>query len=105
MANNDEMAFGAIQALTETGIAKEQWPIVIGIDGTEDGLEQVKEGNMIGTVYNDGIKQADAIADLSIALAKNESLDSFNLKNGRYIRSPYQKVTIENVDDYLKLLQ
>ena len=67
------------------GIAKEQWPIVIGIDGTEDGLEQVKEGNMIGTVYNDGIKQADAIADLSIALAKNESLDSFNLKNGRYI--------------------
>lgn len=105
LANNDEMAIGAIQALAETGIVKEQWPIVIGIDGTEDGLEQVKEGNMIGTVYNDGIKQSDAIADLSIALAKNESLDSFNLKNGRYIRSPYQKVTIENVDDYLKLLQ
>ena len=60
---------------------------------------------MIGTVYNDGIMQADAIADLSIALAKNESLDSFDLKNVRYIRSPYQKVTSENVDDYLRLLQ
>ena len=48
---------------------------------------------------------ADAIADLSIVLAKNESLDSFDLKNGRYIRSPYQKVTSENVDDYLRLLQ
>ena len=58
-------------------------------------------GEMLGTVYNDQKGQAEAMANLAEALARGESLDDLNLKNGRYIRLPYQKVTIDNVNDYL----
>ncbi len=105
LSNNDEMALGAIQALQESGLAQENWPILVGIDGTLDGLQAVKDGYLIGTVFNDQVSQAKSIADLSYALASNQSLDSFNLRNGRYIRHPYITVTKDNVDDYLKLLQ
>lgn len=105
LSNNDEMALGAIEALKESDIAQENWPIIVGIDGTLDGLQAVKDGYLIGTVFNDQVSQAQSIADLSYALASNQTLDSLNLKNGRYIRHPYITVTKDNVDDYLKLLQ
>lgn len=105
LSNNDEMALGAVQALEESELAQEYWPIIIGIDGTSDGLEAVKNGSLIGTVYNDGIGQAEAIAKLALTLAKGSSLDDLNLKNGKYIRLPYAKVTAENVDEYLALVQ
>lgn len=105
ISNNDEMALGAVQALQEENTSQTDWPIIIGIDGTADGLEAVKEGYMIGTVYNDGIGQAEAIAKLALALAKGSSLDDLNLKSGKYIRLPYAKVTSENVDDYLSIMQ
>lgn len=105
ISNNDEMALGAVQALQESNVNEEKWPVIIGIDGTSDGLEAVKNGYLIGTIYNDGIGQADAIASLALALAKGESLDDLHLKSGKYIRLPYAKVTSDNVDDYIALLQ
>lgn len=105
LCNNDEMALGVVQALSESDIPQSQWPLIIGVDGLLDGLKEVKNGTMIGTVYNDQIGQAEAIAQLAIALAKNEDLDQCHLTNGKYIRKPYEKVTQENVDDYLKLVQ
>lgn len=105
LCNNDEMALGVIQVLSESDIPRSQWPMITGVDGLLDGLKEVKNGTMIGTVYNDQIGQAEAIAQLAIALAKNENLDQCHLTNGKYIRKPYEKVTQENVDDYLKLVQ
>lgn len=105
LCNNDEMALGTIQALQESGIPESEWPVITGVDGMEEGLQEVKKGTMAGTVYNDGIGQAKAIAKLSISLAKNENLDHCHLENGKYIRLSYQKVTQENVDDYLNVSQ
>lgn len=105
LSNNDEMALGAALALEESDINREDWPILVGVDGTKQGLEAVKNGTLIGTVYNDGIAQAQSIADLSVALAKQQSLKSMKMQNGKYIRHPYIKITSENVDDYLKLVQ
>lgn len=105
LSNNDEMALGALLALQESSIPKSQWPILVGVDGTLQGLQAVKDGSLIGTVYNDGIAQAKSIADLSVTLAKKQSLDSIEMENGKYIRHPYVKITSENVDDYLKLVQ
>ena len=53
IANNDDMALGAIDALRDSKIPKEDWPGVVGIDGTDVGLAAVKRGEMIGTVYNE----------------------------------------------------
>lgn len=105
LCNNDEMALGTVQALQESDIPENQWPIITGVDGMKEALQAVKNGTMIGTVYNDGIGQAKAIAKLSISLARNEKLDSFPLENGKYIRLSYQKITKDNVDDYLNVSQ
>ena len=40
IANNDDMALGAIDALKASQIPKEEWPGVVGIDGTDAGLEK-----------------------------------------------------------------
>ena len=42
LANNDDMALGAIDALKASELSRDEWPIVVGIDGTDVGLEAVK---------------------------------------------------------------
>lgn len=45
IANNDDMALGAIDALRDSKIPKADWPGVVGIDGTDVGLAAVKRRN------------------------------------------------------------
>ena len=102
LANNDDMALGAIDALKASGLSRDEWPAVVGIDGTDPGLEAVEKGEMVATVYNDKEGQADGMLNLAFALATDEGLDEISLENDRYIRLPYQKVTRENVSDFQK---
>jgi methyl-galactoside transport system substrate-binding protein len=99
LANNDDMALGAIDALKAADIDMDDWPVIVGIDGTDVGLEAVRNGEMLGTVYNDKEGQAQAMVELAYRLATGASLDGLDLIDGKYIRTPYTKVTIENVDD------
>ena len=101
IANNDDMAVGAIDALKASDLGREEWPVVVGIDGTDVGLEAVKNGEMVGTVYNDKEGQAKGMLELAFALATNGSLDDLNLENGKYIRLPYAKVGPDDVDEYM----
>lgn len=101
IANNDDMAVGAIDALKASDLSREEWPVVVGIDGTNVGLEAVKNGEMVGTVYNDKDGQAKGMLDLSFALATGGDLDDLDLENGKYIRLPYAKVGPDDVDEYL----
>ena len=48
LANNDDMALGAIEAYQGKGIPAEEWPAIFGIDGTDAGLEAVIAGTMTG---------------------------------------------------------
>ncbi|MGP1348820.1 MAG: galactose ABC transporter substrate-binding protein [Stomatobaculum sp.] len=100
LSNNDDMALGAIDAYTDAGIQREDWPVIVGIDGTEPGLKAVAEGQMIGTVYNDGRGQARAMFALALAITENRAIEGCELQNGKYIRLPYQKVSAENVEQF-----
>ena len=102
LANNDDMALGAIDALKAAEISPEEWPVVVGIDGTDVGLESVKSGEMAGTVYNDKEGQARGMLDLAYALATDQDTSELNLEDGKYIRLPYQKILSEDVYQYLK---
>ena len=102
LANNDDMALGAIDALKAADIPREEWPAVVGIDGTDVGLEAVKNGEMIGTVYNDKEGQALAMLELAYGLSTGGDLSDLELLEGKYIRLPYSKVTADVVDDYIK---
>ncbi|WP_155832329.1 galactose ABC transporter substrate-binding protein [Butyrivibrio sp. MC2013] len=100
LANNDDMALGAIDAYLDVYGEEAVLPAIYGIDGTTEGLEAVRKGYMKGTVYNDKEGQARAMYDLSCALARNESIENFDFTDGHYIRLPYSKVSPYNVDSY-----
>ena len=102
IANNDDMALGAIDALRDSQIPREDWPGVVGIDGTDAGLLAVENGEMLGTVYNDKEGQAREMLNLAFAIATNGDKDSIPLIDGKYVRTPYHKVTQENVEYYKK---
>lgn len=101
LANNDEMAAGAVQAYDDAEIDMNERPVIVGIDGTETGVELVREGKMAGTVFNDYIGQADMIMELTKRLIQNQSTDDLNLIEGKKIYLPYQKITSENVNSYI----
>lgn len=102
LANNDDMALGAIDALKTAQINPKDWPVIVGIDGTDVGLEAVKNGEMAGTVYNDKEGQAMGMLDLAYALATGGDIASLHLEDGKYIRLSYQKIRSEDVHRYLK---
>lgn len=102
IANNDDMALGAIDALRDSQIPREDWPGVVGIDGTDAGLLAVENGEMLGTVYNDKEGQAREMLNLAFAIATNGDKDGIPLIDGKYVRTPYHKVTQENVEEYKK---
>lgn len=101
VANNDDMALGAIDALKAAEIPMGEWPAVFGIDGTQVGLNAVKNGEMTATVYNDGVGQATRMLDLAFLLATDGKLEEISLEDGKYIRLPYAKVTRDSVDRFL----
>ena len=53
ISNNDEMALGAVEAYDNSSISRDKWPVIFGIDGLDDALQAIKQGNMQGTAYND----------------------------------------------------
>ena len=92
LANNDDMALGAIDAYKAAEIDQEEWPAIFGIDGTDVGKTALSKGELKGTVYNDKEGQAEAMLKLAVRLATGDSLEDLNLENGKYIRLPFTKL-------------
>lgn len=101
ISNNDEMALGAVEAYKKSGYGEDEWPVIFGIDGLNDALIAVKEGQMQGTVYNDKEDQSMEIAKLVVDIFKGNDLIKHNLNSGKYYVSQYKEVDINNVDDFM----
>ena len=96
IANNDEMALGAISALQELGynMGGESTLIpVFGVDATEAAKDAIRTGSMIGTIKQDAEGMADAIAtvvqNLLDGKAKFESVDSEKVVGDWRVNIPY----------------
>lgn len=100
LANNDEMAAGAVAAYDKLFYSADERPVIFGIDGLDDVLHAVKEGTIQGTVYNDKEGQALQMANLAVDLFCGNSLNQYDFQDKRYIFLPYQKVDASNVADY-----
>ncbi len=98
LANNDDMALGAIDAYEKLNYAESALPVFLGIDGTDVGLEAVREEKMAGTVYNDKEGQAKAMMELAAALVTGEGMDKIELEKERYIFLPYSQITPDVLD-------
>lgn len=102
ISNNDEMAMGAVEALEENGMTGSSGPIVVGIDGTRDGLEKIVKGEMIGTVMNVAQKQAECMVEIACYCAQDENpKGQVEYLNGRYVRIPHYIVTADNIDEVI----
>lgn len=101
-SNNDDMALGAIISINNNVNKFTNKPIVVGIDGIEEALEAIKNGEMVGTVISDSKLQAKYIFDIAYSLASDRPLDNISeLEKGKYIKTSHTKVTKENIEEYL----
>lgn len=88
-AENDEMALGASAALDDSG--KEA--VVIGFDGTPEGLEAVEEGTLYSTIAQQPAELGRVAVRNAIDAAHGESLEDD-------VRVPVEIVTEDNVDEF-----
>ena len=101
ISNNDDMALGAIDALKHEGYtpSSDIWPIILGIDATQEGADAVLNQEMAGTVLNDSKGQARGIVELACWIALDTELpEDIDLLYNKYIRIPYEKVTLETLN-------
>jgi ABC-type sugar transport system substrate-binding protein len=94
VANNDEMAIGAILALQQAG--KDPKSVVIaGIDATADALAEMEKGNLDVTVFQDANGQGKGSVETAVKLIKGENVEPF-------VWIPFELVTQDNYKEYLK---
>ncbi|MFW9269020.1 sugar ABC transporter substrate-binding protein [Pseudomonas sp. D2-30] len=92
VSNNDEMAIGAAMALRQTG-AKKGSVLIAGVDGTPDGLNAIKKGDMAVSVFQDAKGQADGSIDTAVKMVKKQPVE-------QSVWVPYRLITPENVDQF-----
>ena len=98
IANNDEMALGAVEALKNSDYNKgdkDFYIPVVGVDANASALEAMDKGEMLGTVLNDADNQGIAAVKLAVALASGGDVNAigYDITDSKYIWIPYQKVT------------
>ena len=108
LANNDDMALGAIEALKAEGYNMgdpAKYIPVVGVDATAPALEAMSKGEMLGTVLNDAANQGKAAVQVAVAAAMgkevNKETTGYEVTDGKYIWVPYRKVTSENYKEFM----
>ena len=94
IANNDEMAIGAIQSMKAAKIDMKVM-IVGGVDATQDALAAMAAGDLDVTVFQDAAGQGAGAVDTAVKLSKGEKVD-------KKVYIPFQLVTPANMADYVK---
>ncbi|THV12716.1 sugar ABC transporter substrate-binding protein [Rhizobium rhizophilum] len=93
IANNDNMAIGAINAMKSAGWDMKD-VVVGGIDATQEALAYMKAGDLDVTVFQDAFGQGAGAVDAAVKLAKGEKVDA-------KVWIPFQLVTPENMDQFV----
>ncbi|WP_276873501.1 ribose ABC transporter substrate-binding protein RbsB [Dialister micraerophilus] len=70
-AQNDEMALGAIGAAKSAN----KQILIVGFDGTDDGLAAIKSGDMAATIAQQPDKMGEIGIDTAVKLAKGENVE------------------------------
>lgn len=104
LANNDDMALGAIEALKAQGyFTGDKYMPVVGVDATAPAVQALQDGTMLGTVLNDANNQGKAAIVLASLLAKGETPTKesvgFDITDNQYVWISYKKITKDNVAD------
>ena len=93
IANNDEMAIGAIQAMKASGISMED-VVVGGVDATQDALSAMQAGELDVTVFQNAAAQGGGALQAALQLARGEAVD-------QKVYIPFELVTPDNMESYM----
>lgn len=93
IANNDNMAIGAINAMKAAGWDMKS-VIVGGIDATQEALAYMKAGDLDITVFQDAAGQGSGAVDAAMKLAKGEKVET-------KVWIPFQLVTPANMEGFM----
>jgi methyl-galactoside transport system substrate-binding protein len=96
IANNDDQALGAIEAMNErgfnTGRPDAGYVPVFGVDATTVAVEAIRAGKMTGTVLQDAAGMATTILALAGNVAAGQ--DVFSNTSGYNIDPGVQKIRV-----------
>lgn len=70
-AQNDEMALGAASAAKSTN----KQILIIGFDGTDDGIKAVQDGDLAATIAQQPDKMGEIAVDSALKLARSENVE------------------------------
>lgn len=112
LANNDDMALGAVEALKSEGYNlgtdgkdPSKFIPVVGVDATAPALQAISKGQMLGTSLNDAVNQGTAAVRIANQVASggevNEQSIGYKITDGKYVWIPYVRVTQENYKDFM----
>ena len=93
LANNDEMAIGAIQAMKAAGMDMADVQVG-GVDASQDALLAMAGGDYDVTVFQDSVGQGTGSIDAAIKLAAGEKVD-------KKVYIPFVLVTPGNMADFM----
>jgi methyl-galactoside transport system substrate-binding protein len=101
IANNDEMALGAITGLQNAGYNKDGGKVipVFGVDATDAAKAAIAEGTMIGTIKQDAEGMANTISEITANFLtdadKFEGVEADNVVGTWRVNIPYAMYTGE----------
>lgn len=98
-AHNDQMAIGAAQAIEAAGLTGKI--LVYGVDGSQDAMQYIKEGQMTATVAADNVKIGETAMQLAL-YAMAAGVNGSALSKTPVINAPQILISSENVADYEK---
>lgn len=97
IANNDEMALGAIRAMKKAGMPMKD-VVVAGVDATDDALAAMAAGDLDVTILQSAVGQGATAVDAAVKLVNKEKVPREN-------NVPFELVTPENIAKYLPKTQ
>lgn len=92
ICDNDDMSSAAQKACNDAGRTD---IVCVGVDGNDNPLQMVKDGEMGATVLQDGPGQVEGAIDLIKKALKGEETE-------KEVMIPFVLVTKDNVEEYLK---
>ena len=92
VANNDEMAIGAVLVLEEAGINDDV--VVTGVDATADALQYIADDRLDMTVFQNASAQGRGAVDAAFRIVQGEEVENF-------VEIPFEPVTSDNYQDYM----
>ena len=97
IANNDEMAVGAIRAMKRNGMSMKD-VVVAGVDATDDALAAMQAGDLDVTILQSAVGQGATSVDAAIKLINGQKVPREN-------NVPFELVTPQNIAQYLPKTQ